>query len=204
MTWLITGLGNPGSRYEFTRHNFGFLFVDQLRYKWNFPKWKYQKKFKAEISKEKITSEIELILCKPQTFMNLSGESIRPLYDFYNLSIQNILVCYDDLDLPLGRVKLKQKGSAGGHKGMQSIIGMLGTSDIARLKFGINKPPHGMPAEQFVLFRFLEEEINIVKQVIDSSVEHIKLLLEGKNELAQNAINNLNFQPIQNDELDNK
>ncbi len=146
---LIVGLGNPGKQYEKTRHNVGFMVLDALFKEFNV---KPQSKFKAEMAQVSIQGEIVLLL-KPQTFMNLSGEAVHLVKDFYKLDDQDILVIYDDLDLPVGKLRLREKGSSGGHNGIKSIIHHLHHQDFKRLRIGIDKDSF-IPTSDYVLGKF--------------------------------------------------
>src|SRR5699024_2668635 len=138
----IVGLGNPGRKYRKTRHNIGFMVIDELldRHQWKLDK----SKFNGDYVLENYQNE-KVMLLKPQTFMNLSGESIRPLSDYYNIDMKDILVIYDDLDLPTGKIRLRQKGGHGGHNGIRSTLNHLGQKDFKRLRIGIGRPIDGMP-----------------------------------------------------------
>lgn len=165
MMKLIVGLGNPGEKYADTRHNIGFKVIDQLANQLAIPLDK--RKFKAEYGIDNIEGK-KVILCKPQTYMNLSGEAVRPLLDYYDIAIDNMLVIYDDLDIAPGKLRLRQKGSAGGHNGMKSIIYHVGSEQFKRLRFGIGRPSHPrMQVVDYVLARFLPDE----RPVIDASIE---------------------------------
>ncbi len=135
--YLIVGLGNPGQEYDNTRHNIGFYLIDQYLAKNNLTL--NNEKFKGAYGKFNINNE-EVIIAKPLTYMNLSGEFIRDIIKFYKIDLNNVLVVYDDMDLPLGKLRLKDNGSAGGHNGIKSIIQCLGTQNFKRIKFGIDKP----------------------------------------------------------------
>ena len=161
----IVGLGNPGKPYEKTRHNVGFRVIDALLEKHNI---KTQTKFKAEIAQIKING-MNVLCVKPLTFMNLSGEAIRLVMDFYKLSPEDFLIIYDDLDLPVGKLRLREKGSAGGHNGMKSTIQHLGTQQFPRLRIGIDKHPM-IPTVDYVLGKFSKEEEDILASVIKRSV----------------------------------
>lgn len=151
----IIGLGNPGRKYKKTRHNIGFMVIDELLHRHN---WRLdQAKFQGEYALEHYQGE-KVILLQPQTFMNLSGESIRELVDFYEINIDDILVIYDDLDLPTGKIRLRQKGGHGGHNGVRSTIDHLGTKAFNRLRIGIGRPSQPIPVIDYVLGRFSKEQ----------------------------------------------
>lgn len=133
---LIVGLGNPGLRYRKTRHNVGFMFTDEL-VKSCKTKFKLEKPLKSMIAEATISGE-KVIIIQPQTFMNLSGEAVVAVKNYYDIDINDILVIYDDLDLPVGKIRIRKDGSSGGHKGMKSIIELLKTSEIKRVRIGIS------------------------------------------------------------------
>lgn len=151
----IVGLGNPGRKYKKTRHNIGFMVIDELldRYHWKLD----QDKFQGVYALEHYQGE-KIILLQPQTFMNLSGESIKAIMDFYQINIDDILVIYDDLDLPTGKIRLRQKGGHGGHNGVRSTIDHLGTKSFNRLRIGIGRPPGPVPVIDYVLGKFAKEQ----------------------------------------------
>jgi PTH1 family peptidyl-tRNA hydrolase len=136
---LIVGLGNPGPKYLTTRHNIGFLFIDAIVMSLE-GKLQYKSEFKAETQKTKIAGE-PVILCKPQTFMNLSGESVQPLLSFYNMTPDDLLVVHDEIDQPFGHLKFQTKRGHGGHNGIRNIHQMLGTDAYSRLRVGVGRPP---------------------------------------------------------------
>ncbi|MDN7247569.1 aminoacyl-tRNA hydrolase [Planococcus shenhongbingii] len=171
---LIIGLGNPGKTYEQTRHNIGFKVIDYLASKWNAPLT--QNKFKGMYSIIH-RPEGKVMLLKPLTYMNLSGESVGALMDYYDIDIHDIVVIYDDLDLPTGQLRLRQKGSAGGHNGIKSLIQHLGTQQFNRIRIGISRPPAGMKVPDYVLSRFSESEIPEVAEAVKQSAEACELWL---------------------------
>lgn len=160
---LIVGLGNIGKDYQNTRHNIGFMVLDNLCKKLDF-NFTSNNKFKAEIFKTKISGS-DVIFLKPSTYMNLSGEAILKVKNFYNIDISNILVIVDDINLPIGSIRLRQKGSAGGHNGLKNIEKMLNTSDYKRLRIGVsNKFLNGMMVE-YVLGKFSKDDLNILNNL---------------------------------------
>ncbi|GIN22965.1 aminoacyl-tRNA hydrolase [Siminovitchia fordii] len=172
---LIVGLGNPGPRYEKTRHNIGFEVIDELASR-NGVKLS-DAKFSGLFANINKNGE-KAILLKPLTYMNLSGESIRPLADYYKIPVENVLVIYDDLDLPVGKIRLRQKGSAGGHNGMKSTIQHLGTSEFNRIRIGINRPPEGIKVPDYVLGRFSSDEWDEMQSVIQTCADACEEWLE--------------------------
>ncbi|MCT2534313.1 aminoacyl-tRNA hydrolase [Aquibacillus koreensis] len=164
----IVGLGNPGRKYAKTRHNIGFMVIDEMakRYKWKLNK----KKFNGIYAIEAIGTE-KVLLLEPQTFMNLSGESLQPLIDFYDIAIEDIVVIYDDLDLPPGKIRLRQKGGHGGHNGIRSIIDQLGTKEFKRIRVGIGRPQAPISVTDYVLGKFSDEDTEEIENSIDRSIK---------------------------------
>lgn len=166
---LIVGLGNPGKKYADTRHNIGFNVIDRLAN--NLAIKLDKRKFQAEFGMGIIRGE-KVMLCKPQTYMNLSGEAVRPLLEYYGIDIDDMLVIYDDLDFAPGKLRLRQKGSAGGHNGMKSIIYHVGSEKFKRLRFGIGRPPHPrMQVVDYVLARFQPEERSAINESIEKAAQ---------------------------------
>ncbi len=164
---LIVGLGNPGKKYADTRHNIGFKVIERAAEKFSISL--NERKFKAEYGVGLVQGE-KVLLCKPQTYMNLSGEAVRPLLDYYKIEMDQLLVIYDDLDLPPGKLRLRQKGGAGGHNGMKSIIDHVGSEQFKRIRFGIGRPSHpDMQVVDYVLGRFQPEERAIISQSIEKA-----------------------------------
>lgn len=159
---MIIGLGNPGKQYEDTRHNIGFKVIDQLAESLSAPPM--QSKFNGMFSTVH-TSNGKVLLVKPLTFMNLSGQCVIPLMNYFNVNVEDILVLYDDLDIAPGKIRLRQKGSAGGHNGMKSIISHLGTQDFKRIRIGVGRPTNRMSISDYVLSNFSKEELPIMKEV---------------------------------------
>src|SRR5690625_4396802 len=151
----IVGLGNPGRKYKDTRHNVGFMVIEELRER---HKWKLnQSKFNGKYAMEMLNGE-KVILLQPQTYMNLSGEAIRPLMNYFNIDLDDLIVIYDDLDLPTGKIRLRQKGGHGGHNGIRSTIDHLGTKEFKRIRIGVGRPVDQMPVVNYVLGKFPKEE----------------------------------------------
>lgn len=196
---LIVGLGNPGAKYARTRHNIGFDAVDALGQRWGISLAEH-KKFKGEFGEGLVPrlSADKLRLLKPQTFMNLSGQSIRALVDWYKLPPQAVLLVYDDMDLPMGRLRLRLSGSAGGHNGVKSAIAHLGTQDFPRLRIGIGAPRQasdsgGGDRDQtvsHVLGKFAPAEQRIMDEVLQLTMEAIELGLRQGLEKAMSLYNN--------------
>jgi PTH1 family peptidyl-tRNA hydrolase len=187
---LIVGLGNPGKKFQKTRHNLGFTIVNKIQAVGEkFLNWKFEKKFQAEISQGKINNQ-KIILAKPQIFMNNSGKSVKLIIKNYRLKIENLYVVHDDLDLPLGKIRIvKNRGSAG-HKGVQSIIDQLKTKDFIRFRIGIKpKNEKKINREKFVLEKFKKNEEKIIKKIIKKTVEAIKFALKEGLEKAMTKYN---------------
>jgi PTH1 family peptidyl-tRNA hydrolase len=162
---LIIGLGNPEKQHEKNRHNTGFIILEELRKLWDFPDFVMNKKFNAEISE----GNSKLILARPQTFMNNSGEAMKKIMDFYKLTPQDIVVIHDDLDIETGKYKIATDSSSAGHKGVESIIEKIGTQEFKRIRIGIEgdikRQERKVPAEDFVLQNFPEEELKVIKNI---------------------------------------
>jgi PTH1 family peptidyl-tRNA hydrolase len=169
-TYLIVGLGNPGREYRETRHNIGFMLLDRLtaRLKVRFTRMQ-SKALVASANFE----ERKIILAKPQTFMNLSGQSVQGLIHFYKLPLTNLLVAHDDLDLPLGTIRIRPDGRSAGQKGMSSTIDRLGTDEFPRLRLGIGRPPGQMPAPDYVLQDFPGSDLPVIEETLSRSVEAV-------------------------------
>lgn len=172
---VIVGLGNPGKQYEDTRHNVGFMAIDELSRMLNIPL--DQAKHKGLYGIGFYQGE-KILLLKPLTYMNLSGESIRAVVDYYHIDIENVVLIYDDLDLPVGKIRLRQKGSAGGHNGMKSAIAHLGTQEFNRIRIGINRPPKGMAVPDYVLGRFSKEDQPAVAEAVKKSADACEIWLK--------------------------
>ena len=153
--YIIAGLGNPTKTYEGTRHNIGFDMIDAIADKYNIDVT--TKKHKALTGKGRIDG-VPVILAKPQTYMNLSGESIRDIADFYKIPAENIIIIYDDISLEVGQLRIRKKGSAGGHNGIKNIIAHLGTQEFPRIKVGIGSKPEGWDLADYVLSKYSKSE----------------------------------------------
>lgn len=174
---LIVGLGNPGKKYEKTRHNIGFLVVGELLHRYNAKLDK--NKFKGDYTQEVIDGQKVLFL-QPQTFMNLSGNAVRPLMEYYDIKPENVLIIYDDLDLPTGKIRLRAKGGHGGHNGMRSLIEHLGTKEFNRIRFGVGRPTNAMPIVDYVLRDFAKSEIETIHTSIAASADACEDWIKGK------------------------
>lgn len=172
---MIVGLGNPGKEYEGTRHNIGFKVVDFFaeRKGVNFGKSK-----EHVLSGEFNHDGEKILIIKPQTYMNLSGQAVGALARWHKVAPEQILVIYDDLDLPVGKVRIRARGSAGGHNGMKSLIAHLNTEDFARIKVGIGRPPVDKETADYVLSNFLPTEREAIQQAISQSAEAVQVWLD--------------------------
>ena len=179
---LIVGLGNPGMKYSQTRHNVGFMFVDVLCHKYNFD-LKENKKFYGYANKVDLHDH-SIWLLKPETFMNLSGKSVAALANFYKIQNDEILVIYDELDLPPGSAKIKKGGGHGGHNGLRDIIAMTGNNDFYRLRLGIGHPGHKSQVVSWVLNRATTDDEISIARAIDNGIDVLGDLLDGKLEKA--------------------
>ncbi len=185
--YLIVGLGNPGGKYTFTRHNIGFLFADYLSRKEKISLSK--NKFNTLFGKGRLGGE-EIILAKPQTFMNLSGEGVRDLAAFFKIPIENILVVYDDVSLPVGSLRIRSSGSAGGHNGIKSIIYLLGQDTFPRIKIGVGAPDHpDFDLADWVLAPFSGDEQKQVYERIEDAAKAAELIVKGQTQEAMNRYN---------------
>jgi len=185
--YLIVGLGNPGKKYEFTRHNAGFMFLDvfsdNLDVKIN------KVKFKSAYCECKINSH-RCILMKPQTYMNNSGEAIREAVDFYKIPPENVIVIFDDISLDVGKMRIRRKGSAGGHNGIKSIIAHLGSQDFPRIKLGVGNKPHpDYNLMDWVLASFSKDDLIKLRSAVDDACNALELMLDGEYEAAMSKYN---------------
>jgi peptidyl-tRNA hydrolase, PTH1 family len=185
---LIVGLGNPGTKYAQTRHNIGFDVVDSLAKRWQIS-LSDRKQFQGIYGEGISGNKSKIRLLKPQTFMNLSGQSVRSTIDWFKLSPESVLVVYDDLDLPLGKIRLRLSGSAGGHNGMKSIISHLGTQNFPRVRIGIGKSAGDKDTISHVLGRFSAVETPIVNEVIYLVNDSIEMSLKQGVEKAMSLYN---------------
>jgi PTH1 family peptidyl-tRNA hydrolase len=175
-TILITGLGNPSKKYARTRHNAGFMFVDYFRDQncENFSDWEENKKLKSEISIGKFDSN-KIILLKPQTFMNLSGQAVSTARKYYKIKLGDTFIVQDEIDLPLGTYKFSANRSSAGHKGVQSIINALGTKNFTRLRIGVdNRTSKKIPTEKYVLGKFADTELVVLRKIFEESAEKLQ------------------------------
>ncbi|MDY6783181.1 MAG: aminoacyl-tRNA hydrolase [Cyanobacteriota bacterium] len=185
---LIVGLGNPEPKYDKTRHNIGFEVVDALARRWNLS-WQENRRFKGRFARGRSSGGSKIYLLKPLTYMNRSGESIRALADWYKLPPESLLAIYDDMDLPVGRLRMRLSGSAGGHNGMKSIISHLGGQNFPRLRVGIGKSNGDKETISHVLGRFTPQEQPVVAEVLQVVVEAVEMSLTEGVEKAMSLFN---------------
>lgn len=184
--YIIAGLGNPGLKYENTRHNVGFITIDMLADKYNISIT--EKAHKALIGKGVIEGQ-RVILVKPQTYMNLSGESIRSVMDFYKVDPSEFIVIYDDISLEPGALRVRKKGSAGGHNGIKNIIQHLGTQEFPRVRIGVGEKPPFMDLADYVLSRFPKEEQPLMAQAFQDGADAVTAMLTDGVDAAMNRFN---------------
>ena len=178
-TYLIIGLGNPGREYKDTRHNIGFMLIDQVAVRLNARGMKLQAK---AIVTSALYEERKIILAKPQTYMNLSGQSVQGLLHFYKIPIENLLVAHDDLDIPFGTIRIRPGGGPGGQRGMASTIDHLGTKEFPRLRLGIGRPPGRMDPKDYVLQMFSKDDMKLLPEVLDRAADAaMEFVMKGLN-----------------------
>ena len=191
--FLIIGLGNPGREYAFNRHNVGFMAVDRFAKA-------HKTAFTRRQGRALVTSvrlgETPVILAKPQTFMNLSGEAVKSLLKFYDVPLTQLLVCFDDIDLPVGTIRLRPEGGSAGQNGMKSIIEHLGTQEFPRLRLGIGRPPGRMDAADYVLQDFRGFDAEVIESTLDKAAQAIETFIQEGIVTAMNRFNGA----AQNDE----
>lgn len=185
--FIIAGLGNPGAKYESTRHNSGFVFIDMLAAKYGFKVNKI--KFKAVTALVEINGHKCLIL-KPQTFMNESGQSIREAASFYKIPAENIIVVFDDISLDCGKLRIRRKGTDGGHNGIKSIIYHLNSDNFPRIKLGVGKKPHpDYDLADWVLSSFGSDEAKLMRQAAENAVGAVEMMVNGEIDAAMSKYN---------------
>ncbi|MDB4807948.1 aminoacyl-tRNA hydrolase [Verrucomicrobia bacterium] len=193
-TLLIVGLGNPGKDYAATRHNVGFMALDRLAKRLCI-EWEASKKFNSRLAKGRQDGNT-VFLSKPQGYMNLSGQSVAPLAQYYQIPNERVMVVVDDLDLPLGAVRMRPGGGTGGHRGLDSIQGLLGKDDFPRLRLGIGRPESNRDVSGFVLGKFAEAETELIEKVLETAADQLTCwVLQGIGQ----AMNNYNgdFSPTE-------
>src|SRR5262245_36105654 len=186
---LIVGLGNPGAKYASTRHNAGFRLLELLAERWR-ANWTTVRKFDARLARVR-RGEQRVILCQPQTFMNASGEAVRALVDYYHLPapLSELLVAVDDADLPLGEIRLRPRGSSGGHHGLESLEQHLGTREFARLRIGIGRKDGARQITDYVLGRFSSSETELVEKILARAADQTEMWLKGGIQKAMSQFN---------------
>ncbi|HOP60332.1 MAG TPA: aminoacyl-tRNA hydrolase [Candidatus Saccharicenans sp.] len=184
--WLVVGLGNPGSEYAGTRHNAGFMVVQRLGQRWNL---KFERRACSSRLTETRRGRTKIILALPQTFMNQSGLAVQSLLSTYKVKPENLLVIYDDLDLPLGEIRIRPQGSPGSHKGMKSIVEVLGTTLFPRVRLGIGPRPEAVEAADYVLSQFSVEEKPKIKEAVEKACQAVEIIVAGRLAEAMNTFN---------------
>jgi len=186
---MIVGLGNPGPEYKDTRHNSGFKVLDLLSRELGIRL--ENRRFQSRNTRTKLEGKDIILLC-PMTYMNLSGNAVRLCSDYYKIDRERILVVHDDLDLPVGRIKVARQGGAGGHKGVKSIIDHLGGTKFPRVRMGIGRPRYNESTEDFVLSPFYKDEKDAIEKMIQTAVDACRLAITDSVECAMNQINSQN------------
>ena len=186
VNWILVGLGNPGKQYESTRHNMGWLALDSLmeQEKFTLPKLRF-KAWTGIFEK----NGNKILVMKPQTYMNLSGESVGEAARFYKVPADHVVVISDDVSLPVGKLRIRKGGSAGGHNGIKSIIAMTGTQGFSRIKVGVGEKPQGWDLADHVLGRFSSEDRAKVEEAIGHAMDAAVLMMQGETDKAMNIYN---------------
>ena len=184
--YIIVGLGNPGDKYAKTRHNVGFNVIDLLAKEYSIDLIKI--KNKALTGEGRVGTE-KVILVKPITYMNLSGESVADICNYYNIDLENLIVIYDDIDLDIGKIRIRKKGSGGTHNGMRSIIKCLGSNEFPRVRVGISRPQNGQDLADFVLSRFSKEDEKNLQESYEHAVAAVDCAIRENLDLAMNRYN---------------
>ncbi|MGX4601530.1 aminoacyl-tRNA hydrolase [Faecalimicrobium sp. JNUCC 81] len=184
--YVIVGLGNPGKQYDKTRHNVGFDVIDMLAKEYSISVTKI--KHKALIGEGRVGAE-KVLLVKPQTYMNLSGETLIDIYKYYKVDLSNIIVIYDDIDLDVGKIRIRKKGSGGTHNGMRSITKCLGSTDFPRVRVGVSKPMPGQDLADFVLSRFRKEEAIDLATGLEKACNAVDCIIRENIDLSMNKYN---------------
>ena len=182
---IIAGFGNPGAQYRSTRHNIGFEVIDELARRWKADNWRHR--FEAEVFMK--SGSESLLLMKPQTYMNLSGVALREASRYYKVDPTDIIVIHDDLDLEAGRLRIREKGGSGGHRGIESMFVELGVDTFVRIRIGIGRPPESWNPADFVLSRFTTEEIPLMEAAVLKAADGVEMLLARGLTQAMNQYN---------------
>lgn len=183
---IIVGLGNPGKRYAGTRHNIGFALIDTLAQSPN--AGRFQERFDAEVA-ELVEEGEKILLVKPQTFMNLSGQCVRQLVDFYQVPVEDLLIVCDDINLPLGQLRIRARGSHGGHNGLRDIQAHLGTNEYSRMRIGVGAPDEEIDAADYVLDRFRSSELPLINDAVLLASQAVAVWLHQDIEACMNQFN---------------
>jgi PTH1 family peptidyl-tRNA hydrolase len=187
--WLIAGLGNPGSKYLLTRHNVGFMALDFLTKAVGVRDGDGKSELKGRVVDFRWENE-QIKLVKPETFMNLSGECVGPVLNYYKIDIDHLIIVHDDMDQPFGQIRIKQKSGDGGHNGLKSLIEVLGTNDFLRVKIGVGRPPHpGMDPADHVLQNFTKTEQASLGLILDRTVDALEMIVFEGGTKAMNVFN---------------
>ena len=183
---IIAGLGNPGAEYAATKHNVGFMLVDALAVRLNAPVWKED--FFSAVTEVRIGGE-KVFLVKPLTYMNNSGEAVGPMLSYYKMTADDLTVVHDDMDIPAGTVRIRKKGSSGGHNGIKSIIAHVGGENFARVRIGVGRPPAGWTVINHVLAPFLAEDAPKIREAIGYLLPAVECIVTDGVDLAMNRYN---------------
>ncbi len=184
--FLIVGLGNPGREYRETRHNIGFMLIDQLCKEAGIRLTRMQSKALIGTA---LVEGVKMVVAKPQTFMNLSGQSVGGLVRFYKVPLEQVIIAHDDMDLPLGTIRIRPGGGSAGQRGMASIIQQLGTQDFARLRLGVGRPPGQMNPRDFVLHPFSKGEAAVVQEQLEQAAAAVRVFMKEGLDMAMNRYN---------------
>ncbi len=186
--YYLSDFGNPGTEYERTRHNVGFKAIDKIAE--NLKISMSKKKFDAIIGEGFCGSE-KVMLVKPQTYMNLSGNSIKQIVDFYKIKLDKLIVIYDDIDIPIGKIKVKPSGSSGTHNGMRNIVSMLSSEDFTRVRIGTDKPKYNMNLADYVLMPLTKDEEQALEPAINNSAKAVERIINASVQIAMNEFNGI-------------
>lgn len=182
--WLVAGLGNPGTKYSKTRHNIGFLVIEEIALRAGLT---FKREEDLRIARGSIR-DTDIILIEPLTFMNLSGTAIKKAIERFNLSPENLIVIHDDIDMETGRLRIRKRGSSGGHRGVESIISSIGSQEFIRVKIGIGRGK-GMPVEEYVLSKFRKEEIPLIQDAVSRAADSVLCIVTEGVDKAMNKFN---------------